>query len=244
MIGDAHLTLDMLQLFDLAGRDPRLRFSPFCWRTKMALLHKGLSFETTPWRFTEKDSIARTGQGRVPVLIDEGTWVYDSWQIAVYLDRHYPDRPALMATEAECATAHFVNFWCDLTLHPALRPLVFLDVFNAAADKDRAYFRESREKFVGQTLEQLCADRNAAVDSFSKALAPAESTLRNTEFLGGTRPNYPDYALFGSLQWARCVSGTTFLPDASAANRWFERMLDLHDGYGRKAATVKDLAAA
>lgn len=244
MIGDAHLTLDMLQLIDLAGRDARLRFSPFCWRTKMALLHKGLSFETTPWRFTEKDAITRTGQGRVPVLIDEGAWVHDSWQIALYLDRRYPDRPRLMATEAERAAAHFVNFWCDLSLHPALRPLVFLDVFNAAAEKDRPYFRDSREKLVGQTLEQLCADRNTAVTLFLRILAPAESTLRDMEYLGGARPNYSDYILFGSLQWARCVSGTTFLPDDSAMNRWFARLLDLYGGYGRKATTVRDLAVA
>jgi glutathione S-transferase len=244
MIGHTQLTLDMLQLFDLAGRDAKLRFSPFCWRAKMALLHKGLAFETTPWRFTEKDLIARTGQGRVPVLIDGIEWVHDSWQIAIYLDRRYPDRPALMASESELAAAHFVNSWCDLALHPALRPLVFLDVLNAAADKDRAYFRENREKLLGQTLEQLCGDRDAAVASFLKTLAPAETALRDSEYLGGPRPNYSDYALFGSLQWARCVSGTPFLPNDSVAIKWFDRMLDLYGGYGRKAPTVRDVAAA
>lgn len=233
----------MLQLFDLAGRDDRLRFSPFCWRAKMALLHKGLDFETTPWRFTEKDAIARTGQGRVPVLIDGDDWIHDSWQIAIYLDRCYPDRPVLMANESERVAAHFVNSWCDLTLHPALRPLVFLDVLNAAADKDRGYFRENREKLLGQTLEQLCADRDTAVVSFLKALAPAEAALRDSAYLGGQKPNYSDYALFGSLQWARCVSGTAFLPNESAAIKWLDRMLDLHDGYGRKATTVSHLAA-
>jgi glutathione S-transferase len=234
----------MLQLFDLAGRDESLRFSPFCWRAKMALLHKGLDFKTTPWRFTEKDAIARTGQGRVPVLIDGNEWIHDSWTIALYLDSHFPDRPALMASAGERAAALFVNSWCDATLHPALRPLVFLDVFNAAAEKDRAYFRENREQLLGQTLEQLCADRDAAQTSFLKALAPAEATARQSEYLGGEKPNYADYVLFGSLQWARCVSGTPFLPAESATNRWFNRMLDLHGGYGRKAPTVADLAAA
>jgi glutathione S-transferase len=41
-------------LYDLAGADPDLRFSPFCWRTRFALAHKGLPVETIPWRFTEK----------------------------------------------------------------------------------------------------------------------------------------------------------------------------------------------
>src|SRR6266496_2879469 len=57
-------------LYDLAGAEPDRRFSPFCWRARMALAHKGLEVETVPWRFAEKDAIAFSGQGRVPVLID------------------------------------------------------------------------------------------------------------------------------------------------------------------------------
>ena len=33
-------------LYDLAGAEADRRFSPFCWRTKMALAHKGLDVET------------------------------------------------------------------------------------------------------------------------------------------------------------------------------------------------------
>ena len=37
-----------IALWDLAGADEARRFSPYCWRTKMALWHKGLAFETIP----------------------------------------------------------------------------------------------------------------------------------------------------------------------------------------------------
>ena len=40
-------------LHDLAGADPALRFSPYCWRTKLALAHKGLAVTTLPWRFRD-----------------------------------------------------------------------------------------------------------------------------------------------------------------------------------------------
>jgi Glutathione S-transferase, N-terminal domain len=53
-----------LQLYDLAGAEPERRFSPYCWRIKMVLAHKGLPFDTIPWRFTDKDAIAFSGQGR------------------------------------------------------------------------------------------------------------------------------------------------------------------------------------
>ena len=38
-----------IKLYDLAGAEDDRRFSPYCWRTKMALKHKGLEFETAPW---------------------------------------------------------------------------------------------------------------------------------------------------------------------------------------------------
>ena len=33
-------------MHDLAGADPAVRFSPYCWRVRMALAHKGLDVET------------------------------------------------------------------------------------------------------------------------------------------------------------------------------------------------------
>src|SRR5690348_18091718 len=75
-----------IQLYDLAGAEDDRRFSPYCWRIRMALRHKGLEFETIPWRFTEKDVIAPHGSQTVPVLVDGGKAIYDSWTIAEYLD--------------------------------------------------------------------------------------------------------------------------------------------------------------
>ncbi|WP_375505338.1 glutathione S-transferase N-terminal domain-containing protein [uncultured Nostoc sp.] len=58
-----------IRLYDLAGAEDDRRFSPNCWRVRLALLHKGLPFETVPWRFTEKETIAFSGQGKVPVIV-------------------------------------------------------------------------------------------------------------------------------------------------------------------------------
>ena len=61
-----------LTLYDLAGADANRRFSPYCWRIRLAIGHKELPVETIPWRFTDKEMIAFSGQGRVPVLVDAG----------------------------------------------------------------------------------------------------------------------------------------------------------------------------
>ena len=83
-----------IQLYELAGKDDR-RFSPYCWRARMALEHKGLDYETVPVRFTDKDLIAFSGQERIPVVRDGDNVVSDSWDIAEYLERQYPDKASL-----------------------------------------------------------------------------------------------------------------------------------------------------
>ncbi len=230
----------MRNLFDLAGNDPDLRFSPYCWRTKYSLAHKGLPFDTTPWRFTEKDRIEETGQGRVPVLVDGDRTVHDSFQIALYLDETYTEEPALMPGASGKAAASFVQGWCDSQLLLALRNVLLLDVYNNIHPKDQAYFRESREKATGQTLEEVCKDRQGHLDHLHSTLKPAESTLSTNKFLGGDQPNFSDYILFGSLMWAHCIcTDETLRPDNRVFD-WFQTLLDLHDGLGRNAPTVRD----
>src|SRR5262252_5221870 len=58
-----------ITMYDLAGAEPNRRFSPFCWRARMALAHKGLAVETVPWGFTEKDKLPQPNAGRVPVIV-------------------------------------------------------------------------------------------------------------------------------------------------------------------------------
>jgi glutathione S-transferase len=224
-----------MKLFDLAGADPERRFSPFCWRIRLALAHKGLAAETVPWRFTDKEAIAMTGQGRVPVLIDGDKVVFDSWSIAGYLEDAYPDRPSLFGGSGGRAAARFLNSWVDAALHPAISRLIVSDVPQHLADKDLAYFRASREERYGKKLEEVTADRDKEVVAFRALLEPLRVTLSAQPYLGGTAPNYTDYIAFGAFQWARCVSPFRLLADGDPIGAWRARLLDTHEGLARKA---------
>ncbi len=87
------------QLYELLGTDDR-RFSPYCWRARYALAHKGLQVDYVPVRFTEKDKIAFSGQTRMPILVDNETTIPDSWAIACYLEDRYPDAQPLFGSNA------------------------------------------------------------------------------------------------------------------------------------------------
>ena len=222
-------------MYDLAAADPRLRFSPYCWRSRMALAHKGLGVETIPWRFTDKDAIAFSGQGRVPVLVDGDTVVADSWEIAAYLDKAYPDRPALFGSDDARGAALFVKRWTEGQLHPALVRLIVADIVKILDPKDAGYFRESREKALGARLEDYVAARADNLQRLHEVLAPLRFTVKDIPFLGGERPAYADYIVFGALQWARCSSPQDLLQDDDPVAAWFRRLLDLYDGLGAKA---------
>src|SRR6201989_2220604 len=133
-----------ITLYDLAGAEADRRFSPFCWRTKMALAHKGLEVETVPWRFTEKDKLPQPNAGRVPVIVDGDKDVHDSSAIAEYLDERYPDKP-LFGGPAERGLTRFVQNWTETVLHIGIVRLVLVDIYNHLGPADQAYFRSDRE---------------------------------------------------------------------------------------------------
>jgi glutathione S-transferase len=224
-----------LTMYDLAGAEAERRFSPFCWRAKMALAHKGLAVETVPWRFTEKDQLPQPNQGRVPVIVDGNRVVHDSTAIADYLEEHYPDRPSLFGDDIGRALTRFVQNWTETVLQVGLVRLVVLDIHRHSHPKDQPYFRSSREERFGTTLEEVVKDREARLPALRASLDPLRRTVERQDFISGTAPAYPDYIVFGAFQWARAISDFEVLAADDPVRAWRGRMLDLFDGLARRA---------
>jgi len=227
-----------ITLFDLAGADPALRFSPYCWRARMALAHKGLPVETVPWRYTEKEQLAFACSERVPVIVDQGRAVADSWGIAEYLEDTYPERPSLFAGPGGRAHARFINAWADQVMNPAIVRLLARDIWESLDARDQPYFRASREARFGQSLEALAAGREARLPAVREALAPPRLVLSAQPWLGGSGPSYADYIVFGGLQWARCISCFELLAPDDKLAEWRGRMQALFGGLAGSAVTV------
>jgi len=223
-----------IRFYDLVGTDNR-RMSPYGWRVRMALAHKGLDYEWVPVRFTDKEVIGFSGQKLVPVLTDGETVVFDSWAIVNYLEDSYPDRPSIFGDSGGKAFAEFIMHWANTQLHPPLIKLILGDIFKIVLPEDQPYFRESREKRFGMTLEQVTDQSPERVAAFRAALEPARLCLASRPYLAGAAPSYADYALFGSLQWARCGSPLKLLAEDDPLHGWRQRLLDSFDGMPGKA---------
>lgn len=223
-----------ITFYDLSGLAGR-RFSPFGWRARMALAHKGLEAEAMVEhvRFSDKHKLEFSGQNLVPVIVDDGTVVSDSWEIARHLEAAHPDTPSLFSGEAGEAAARFTAAWVDSQIHPLIARCVVADILDVIEPRDHAYFRASREKRFGMTLEEIVATRDATKGQLKMTLYPVRKTVESRAFLGGDSPNFSDYAVFGAFMWARVTSPFQLLGTDDPVHAWRDRMLDLYGAMPR-----------
>lgn len=223
--------------YELCGEDAAQVFSPHCWKTRMALEHKGLDYKTVAVPFVDVATVeggsSDGGGRRVPVIRDGDTVVEDSMAIAEYLDKTYPDAPPLLGGPMGIAMTRFVVNWSHTQIHPAVVKLCMMDIYEALDEPSKVHFRTTREKVFGMTLEEFGAKFPKDGANLETALTPLTQTLKHQNFLGGEQPIFADYVVFGALQWLRIVRGTDVLDKASPVGAWFERCLDLHGGAGR-----------
>lgn len=228
----------MIRLYDLRGADPEVRPSPYCWLVKWALLHKNLAFETVPLGFSEKQNYPDAEHALVPVLLDGDVMVRDSAAILAHLEATRPN-PPLTKTAGERAAVAFYWSWLTADLLPSLARLSMFKIYEMAAAGDREYFRRTREQRFGARLETL-ADDPALPGRVQSALAMLERPLGAHLFLGGDGANHADYLVGGFLMWSRLVGSDALFTTPKPVAGWMERMLDLYDGYGRRAKRAVD----
>ena len=221
-----------ITLYDLAAADTAIRFSPHCWKSRLALSHKQLEHDTVPVGFTEKDKIAMSGQGLLPVLTDGATVVNDSWDIALYLESQYPQRATLFMDNAAELYALSVNNWCDDVLSHCIRPLVVMPIYDliTADDDDRDYFRQSREERLGISLEAYADKAPESVVVLNKELDELRERLSGQPYLNGQASSYADICVLSMFLWMACSSPVElvdigFTHKDDLVYEWYLRML-------------------
>jgi glutathione S-transferase len=208
--------------------------SPYVWRIRYALAHKGITCETVPVGFTE---IPATFGGRfktLPVMEHGDTLMAESWDIAEYLDRAFPDRPALFSGPAELALVRLTDAWLSSEVMRKMFGIYVLDIHDAARPEDRSYFRRTRElRLKGVPLEDHTAERASRLPALRDALNPLRAHLSRFPFLGGAAPNYADYIALSMFLWVASVSTLPMLAHDDTLRAWLDRGLDLYGGLGR-----------
>jgi glutathione S-transferase len=199
--------------------------SPFAWKAWLVLEHKAQPYEAKRVMFDASELkseafLALNPRGKVPVLVDGDTVVYESNAIVEYLEERFSARTVLGDTPAERSRTRRIAAEADHYLYPLQRAL-FTETLFRPADKGRD--AEAIAKIHGQILSEL---------------PHWERSLSGAEHFGGAAPSLADYAAYPILRALRRVDEREPANGLGArAPAWLSAYLDRMDALASVKAT-------
>ncbi|HEY6395315.1 MAG TPA: glutathione S-transferase family protein [Candidatus Binataceae bacterium] len=143
----------MIKLYDFLS-------CPYGQKVRVVLSEKGLSYDLISVDLSQGEHrrpefLRLNPFGRVPVLVDEDTTVYDSTIINEYLEDEYPEPPVLplVGSSATRARARLFEDFADTSFTPQVGQLV-AEVSKAEAERDQARLGRLRQS-VERVLDYL-----------------------------------------------------------------------------------------
>ncbi len=191
----------MLKLYDYPD-------CPFCQKVRVVLAEKDLEYEKqlVDLRKMEQktpDFLALNPYGKVPVLVDDDTVVYDSTIINEYLEDEYPI-PSLMPEDSQGRSrVRLLEDYCDNSFIPPTTILL-------------AQLRKPEAEREAQRVDQ-------ARDELRRCLYYLRDKLDGNAFLVGNEFTLAD-AAFAPRMIVRVRLGFEFEPPLAAVQAWIDRV--------------------
>ncbi|XP_006456482.1 hypothetical protein AGABI2DRAFT_211471 [Agaricus bisporus var. bisporus H97] len=215
----------MITFYDLAKKEPFTTWSPNTWKMRFTLNYKKLSYKTIALEYPDIESeFIRVGiparykwpDGRPlytsPSIIDNSTntGIADSYAIAQYLDKAYPDTPKLFPPGTEALQAAFYARYKEV-IDP------YYDIFitrvpSILNPRSAEYFIRTRSEECGMCLADIEPKGQDRVEAWKKVEA-AYNTLHGwlskssgPYFMGDTI-TFADFVVAGTLYAMEVVFG-------------------------------------
>ncbi|KAL1751595.1 hypothetical protein FB107DRAFT_278506 [Schizophyllum commune] len=192
------------------------------WRTRYALNFKDLPFTTVWLELCDVERELRAvgappsgtwpdgrPQYTVPTIFDSLTnrYISDAHQIARYLDETYPDKPTLFPHGTVGLQHAFVEEFFRKVVFPVFS-IVAEGCYGVMSERTAMYFRETREKMFGKTLEELWGDTAAIAKGWVEMKEGLDWVERLVQengddklYLLGDSPVEADLAIASAFQW-------------------------------------------
>ncbi|TPX69342.1 hypothetical protein SpCBS45565_g02586 [Spizellomyces sp. 'palustris'] len=244
-------------------------FSPNTWKTRMALLHKQVKFETVPVTLLDiRGPIAkRSGLPNIQapaIELPDGTFLYDSFRISEWLETAYPDAPSLFtgdgqstrqANPAHLTTGKAYARLVDLGLGSSSPEwavwfeLCFPEVckFHQEGVPGLYEYFISDQRLGPSGREKLFAlDRVELIRRAKLTVTPLIQILRERpgEYLQGKFPGQADYVLFGRYAYCRLlnkeIAKEVWDDQAPELASWVQKLSQAFNGHAQKIFDEND----
>lgn len=168
--------------------------SPFAWRAQLALAIKGVEYESKLISVSEGEHksdwfVEMNPRGKVPVMKDGETVIYESSAIITYLEGKHPEPPLLGAGVDEATLIRRLESEIDSYVAPAVVDLIRPIIFGEGASDETA---------VKASSESV----HTELDLMEKALG-----LSDGPYLAGSAISAADISLFPFLMMLVRVIG-------------------------------------
>ncbi|GAA5968020.1 hypothetical protein JCM11641_003703 [Rhodosporidiobolus odoratus] len=249
-----------VKLYDLVSTTGGRFFSPACVRTRLSLLAKGVPFETVEvtyhdLRFTWKDKLGVEKATAPFIEREDGTLIMDSFEIAKWLDKTYPDRRNLFLPEAplpvDVESTEYKQAVVDYEAHeqrfrrqdspvPKLVFSIFARRMVKLFDKETAEYWTSEARLgpgVWKGISSLTPkDEAQALTTIREGLAALSPEYFSDGRLfvsSASQPGMKDFSILGSYRLLRSVSAelakqTFGSEEVGEWPRWLERMAEAY----------------
>lgn len=167
---------------------------PFCQKVRVVLAEKDLEYEVRLVDLRKQDQktpefLALNPYGKVPVLVDDETVVYDSTIINEYLEDEYPSTPLMPGPEdsAGRARVRILEDYCDNSFIPPTTVLL-AQALKPEGERDEQRVEQARDELrrcLYYLREHLDGNEYLAGDSFTiadAAFAPRMMVLGRLGF--------------------------------------------------------------
>ncbi|GAA5848471.1 hypothetical protein JCM8547_004524 [Rhodosporidiobolus lusitaniae] len=248
-----------IKLFDLVSTTPQGRFfSPACVRVRLALMTKGVDFETVEityhdLRFTWTEKLGMEKATAPFIQREDGSYLMDSLEIALWLDKTFPDRVNLFMPEAPLpvdvesaeykAAVETYKRQDEELFGPSARSLAFslyapriVPLF----DRETQDYWTSDKRLgqgVWKRLSSLTPEDDAKNVQRIKAILAQVSAQKlpsnNLFFSSPSKPGFADFSILGSYRLIRSTSAklaaeTFGSPEAGEWPNWLQRMSETY----------------
>lgn len=219
----------------------QFEISPFCDKIRRVLNYKEQEYQTVNFSMADaaKGKIKKYySAGKLPVIKVHGTILGDSSDIAIYLEKKFPEKPLVPEDPKEKALVHIIEDWADESLYFTETYLRF----NVTENRKKILPEVSKED--GSAMQMLAPvalplsmkkvlnsqgigrkDLVQVLADLERHITAIENWLGDGDWLVGNQITLADISVYAQLN---CINqtpeGSEIINNSPAVKAWFERV--------------------